>query len=197
MLVELDLVEQRYQAVLEVLNDGATVTDVARRYGVRQTVHVWLRSYAAEGLQGERSGDLAVGPHGLPPGVSERPFAFGAQSDRHRARVCPASDALRVGDLLAGPVDPLVPNARQDQRPRTTPGGESRTPSACFRRRSAAPNVGSGSGNGPHGGAARHNRRDRCREQPAVPDRSRGQGGPPGAILDAAWLRCGCSARSR
>jgi hypothetical protein len=33
MLVELDLVEQRYQAVLEVLNDGATVTDVARRYG--------------------------------------------------------------------------------------------------------------------------------------------------------------------
>ena len=34
MLVELGLVEQRYQAVLEVLNDGATVTDVARRYGV-------------------------------------------------------------------------------------------------------------------------------------------------------------------
>ena len=31
MLVELGLVEQRYQAVLEVLNDGATVTDVARR----------------------------------------------------------------------------------------------------------------------------------------------------------------------
>jgi hypothetical protein len=28
VLVELNLVEQRYQAVLEVLNDGATVTDV-------------------------------------------------------------------------------------------------------------------------------------------------------------------------
>ena len=52
MLVELGLVEQRYQAVLEVLNDGATVTDVARRYGVaRQTVHGWLRKYAAEGLR--------------------------------------------------------------------------------------------------------------------------------------------------
>jgi transposase len=39
MLVELRLVEQRHQAVLEVL-DGATVTDVARRFGVaRQTVH--------------------------------------------------------------------------------------------------------------------------------------------------------------
>ena len=34
MLVELGVVEQRYQAVLEVLNDGATVTDVARRCGV-------------------------------------------------------------------------------------------------------------------------------------------------------------------
>ena len=53
MLVELKLVEQRYQAVLEVLNDGATVTDVARRFGVaRQTVHVWLRRYAVEGLSG-------------------------------------------------------------------------------------------------------------------------------------------------
>jgi transposase-like protein len=39
MLVELGLVEQRYQAVLEVVGEGATVVDVARRYGVaRQTV---------------------------------------------------------------------------------------------------------------------------------------------------------------
>ena len=53
MLVELGLVEQRYRAVLEVLNDGAAVTDVARRYGVgRQTVHKWLKRYAAEGLGG-------------------------------------------------------------------------------------------------------------------------------------------------
>lgn len=37
VLVQLGLVEQRYRAVLEVLNDGATVSDVARRYGeVRQ-----------------------------------------------------------------------------------------------------------------------------------------------------------------
>lgn len=34
MLVELNVVEQRYQAVLEVLHQGATVTDVARRNGV-------------------------------------------------------------------------------------------------------------------------------------------------------------------
>jgi transposase-like protein len=34
VLVELSVVEQRYRAVLEVLDDGASVTDVARRYGV-------------------------------------------------------------------------------------------------------------------------------------------------------------------
>lgn len=32
MLVELGLVEQRYQAVLEVLNNAETVTDVAVRF---------------------------------------------------------------------------------------------------------------------------------------------------------------------
>ncbi len=53
MLVELNVVEQRYQAVLEVISDGATVTDVARRNGVsRQMVHVWLKRYAAHGLPG-------------------------------------------------------------------------------------------------------------------------------------------------
>ena len=52
MLVELGLVEQRYAAVLEVL-DGATVVDVARRNGVaRQTVHDWRRAYARSGLAG-------------------------------------------------------------------------------------------------------------------------------------------------
>jgi transposase-like protein len=33
VLVELGVVEQRYRAVLEVLEDGAPVTEVARRYG--------------------------------------------------------------------------------------------------------------------------------------------------------------------
>jgi transposase InsO family protein len=57
VLVELGLVEQRYRAVLEVLDDGASVTDVARRYGVvRQTVHTWLRRYATAGLAGLADG---------------------------------------------------------------------------------------------------------------------------------------------
>ena len=50
MLVELGVAEQRYRAVLEVLDEGASVTDVARRYGVaRQTVHDWLRRYVNDG----------------------------------------------------------------------------------------------------------------------------------------------------
>jgi len=65
LLVELSVVEQRYQAVLEVLG-GATVVDVARRYGVaRQTVHGWLRRYASDGLAGlvDRSSKPDTCPH--------------------------------------------------------------------------------------------------------------------------------------
>ena len=71
MLVELRLVEQRYQAVLEVLNDGASVTDVARRYGVaRQTLHGWLRKYAVDWLRGlaDRPSRLSC-PHQMSPVV--------------------------------------------------------------------------------------------------------------------------------
>jgi len=75
MLVELRLVEQRYQAVLEVINDGAAVTDVARRFGVaRQTVHVWLREYASHGLAGlaDRSSKPLSCPHQMVPRVEAR-----------------------------------------------------------------------------------------------------------------------------
>jgi transposase InsO family protein len=66
VLVELGVVEQRYRAVLEVLEDGAPVTAVARRYGVaRQTVHEWLRRYAEGGLGGvaDRSSRPESCPH--------------------------------------------------------------------------------------------------------------------------------------
>ena len=44
--------EQRYQAVLAVISDGETVTDVAARFGVhRKTVHGWLARYEADGLE--------------------------------------------------------------------------------------------------------------------------------------------------
>jgi len=50
---ELSVTEQRYQAVLAVIRDGSTVTEVAARFGVsRKTVHEWLRRYEADGLGG-------------------------------------------------------------------------------------------------------------------------------------------------
>lgn len=75
MLVELGLVEQRYKAVLEVIEGGASVTDVARRYGVsRQTVHKWLGRYAADGLAGlvDKSPKPDTCPHQMPPAVEAR-----------------------------------------------------------------------------------------------------------------------------
>ncbi|MFV0306390.1 MAG: helix-turn-helix domain-containing protein [Desertimonas sp.] len=75
VLVELGLVEQRYQAVLEVLNQASTVTDVAVRFGVtRQTVHRWLRKYAAEGIAGlaDRSARPLSCPHQMSPEVEAR-----------------------------------------------------------------------------------------------------------------------------
>lgn len=75
MLVELGLVEQRYQAVLEVLNDASTVIDVAIRFGVtRQTVHRWLRRYAVDGIAGlvDGSAKPLSCPHQMRPEVEAR-----------------------------------------------------------------------------------------------------------------------------
>jgi transposase InsO family protein len=72
MLVELGLVEQRLKAVHEVL-DGATVVDVAERYGVvRQTVHTWLKNYSTNGMAGlvDKTSRPASCPHQM-PGVIE------------------------------------------------------------------------------------------------------------------------------
>lgn len=44
--------EQRYDAVLGVLRDGFSVTEVATKFGVsRQSVHAWLARYEAGGLE--------------------------------------------------------------------------------------------------------------------------------------------------
>jgi transposase len=43
MLVELSVMEQRYQAVLAVVQEGWKVTEVAARLDVsRQSVHAWI-----------------------------------------------------------------------------------------------------------------------------------------------------------
>ncbi len=53
MLMEVSVVEQRYQAVHDVLRQGAPVVEVAARLKVsRQTVHTWINRYCAEGIDG-------------------------------------------------------------------------------------------------------------------------------------------------
>jgi len=129
VLVELGRVEQRYQAVLEVLNDGATVTDVARRYGVaRQTVHGWLRAYAAHGLAGlaDRSSRPASCPHQMPPAVEARIVemrrahpGWGPRTIRHHLaaeRVCPVPGRTSIERCLIrhGLVTPQARRRKRD-----------------------------------------------------------------------------------
>jgi transposase len=48
--------------------DGASLTEVARRFGVsRQSVHTWLRRYAAEEGLADRSSRLHGCPHQMSP----------------------------------------------------------------------------------------------------------------------------------
>jgi transposase len=66
VLVELSVMEQRYQAVLGVVQDGWKVTEVADRLGVsRQSVHNWIARYEAGGLPAlaDRSHRPASCPH--------------------------------------------------------------------------------------------------------------------------------------
>jgi transposase InsO family protein len=74
VLVELKLVEQRYRAVIDVL-DGMSVTDVARRNGVsRQTLHTWLRRYAEGGMAAlaDKSSKPESCPHQMAPVMEAR-----------------------------------------------------------------------------------------------------------------------------
>ena len=70
MLVELSVMEQRYQAVLAVVQDGWKVTEVAARLGVsRQSVHAWIARYEAGGLAAlaDRSHRPTACPHQIDP----------------------------------------------------------------------------------------------------------------------------------
>jgi transposase len=69
---ELSVAEQRYQAVLAVINDGLSISQVASKVGVsRQTLHSWLARYEAEGLEGlvNRSHRPLSCPHQMPAPV--------------------------------------------------------------------------------------------------------------------------------
>jgi transposase InsO family protein len=66
---EISVTEQRYRAVLAVIQDGETVKDVAARFGVaRRTMHRWLASYEAGGL--ENLADRSHRPQSCPHQMS-------------------------------------------------------------------------------------------------------------------------------
>ena len=93
---ELSVAEQRSQAVLAVISDGETVTEVAARFGVRrQTVHDWLAKYEAGGLEnlGDRvaSAEVVSASDGQRGGGRDR-----ADPDR-ASGLGSAADRLRAG----------------------------------------------------------------------------------------------------
>ncbi len=103
MLVELGLVEQRYRAVQEVLVEGATVVEVARRYGVvRQTVHSWLRVYARDGLGGLVDGSSR--PHSCPHQMDPEVEAEIVKIRRVRPGWGPVSIGYELGRRGVAPV---------------------------------------------------------------------------------------------
>ena len=72
---ELSVAEQRYQAVLAVISDGLSISQVAQKVGVsRQTLHSWLARYEAEGLEGlvDRSHRPVRCPHQMGAEVEAR-----------------------------------------------------------------------------------------------------------------------------
>jgi transposase len=91
---ELSVAEQRYQAVLAVIGDGLSVSQVAEKVGVsRQTLHSWLARYEARGLEGlvDRSHRPARCPHQMPAAVDLLRATTTGQLG------CPPPDAWKVG----------------------------------------------------------------------------------------------------
>ena len=65
MLMELSKVEQRYDAVVAIIRDGLSVTEVAEKFGVsRQTLYRWMARYESGGL--ESLADRSHRPHHVP-----------------------------------------------------------------------------------------------------------------------------------
>jgi hypothetical protein len=138
MLVELRVAEQRLRAVWEVL-DGASVTEVARRFTVsRQSVHVWLRRYAADQGLGDRSSRPHGCPHQMSPVVEARIVEIrrahpgwgadriGAGPDQHLSGAGPqwagepgAAEASSGGlsAVGTGPADGVMADGRGRQLP--------------------------------------------------------------------------------
>jgi transposase len=99
----LSVIEQRYRAVMAVL-DGVAVTEVAGEAGVsRQSVHAWVRRYRAAALAG--LADRSHATNGCPHQVSVEVEAIVCELRRRH----PKWGAQRIlHELMRGPAPPEV-----------------------------------------------------------------------------------------
>jgi transposase InsO family protein len=130
---ELSVAEQRYQAVLAVIEDGVSITEVAAKVGVsRQTLHSWLSRYAGGGLEGlvDRSHRPRSCPHQMDPVVEVRLVELrglhpGWGADRLR---------YRLGREGVAPLPSRAAIARALVRLRLVRPGRRRSPRREYRR---------------------------------------------------------------
>ena len=121
------MAEQRYQAVMAVIGDGLSISQVASKVGVsRQTLHSWLVRYEAEGLDGlvDRSHRPASCPHQMPAVVEaavvelrrSRPYwgprRLVFELARRKVAPVPSESAVYRALLRAGMIDPTVRDRR-------------------------------------------------------------------------------------
>jgi transposase len=121
--------EQRYKAVLAVIGDGRTVSEVATDWGVsRRTMHRWLVRYEGDGLEGlnDRSHRPAQSPHQMPPAVEAmvlemrrshpywgaRRIAF--ELVRKRVERAPSESAVYRCLVRAAVIDPVSRQRRRE-----------------------------------------------------------------------------------
>src|SRR6266550_1773855 len=126
---EMSVTEQRYKAVLAVIADGRTVSEVATDWGVcRRTMHRWLAQYEAEGLEGlsDRSHRPTRCPHQMPATIEaivlemrrSHPY-WGAhriayELGRKQAVPTPSESAVYRCLLRAAVIDPMTRRRRRE-----------------------------------------------------------------------------------
>jgi transposase InsO family protein len=119
----MSVAEQRYQAVLAVIGDGRTISEVAAQWAVsRQTLHTWLLRYEAGGLEGltDRSHRPGSCPHQMSGAVEamvlelrrSRPYWGARRIALELARKKPVSPAPSESAVYrclvrAGVIDPV------------------------------------------------------------------------------------------
>lgn len=124
---ELSVAEQRYQAVLAVISDGLSISQVAEKIGVsRQTLHSWLARYEAAGLEGlvDRSHRPVSCPHQMSAVVEaallelrrSRPYwgprRLVFELAKRRIGPLPSESGAYRALVRAGMIDPAVRDRR-------------------------------------------------------------------------------------